>query len=136
MCSNEIAERVKCVERKSWDFHHWQARSTGFRHPSGQQNPASIWTFNHEVDQTRVDYAPEDCDPPPNKWMMRIFNDDLEVVFLGSMSLDCAESAKVGSAAHSGTRPVEKIYLFFISACRVSLQPLHSLVATVVTANC
>jgi hypothetical protein len=88
MYSDEIAERVECVERKSWDFHHWQARSLGFCHPSGQQNPASIWTFNHEVDQTRIDYAPEDRDPPPNEWMMRIFNDDLEVLFLGSMSLD------------------------------------------------
>jgi hypothetical protein len=106
MYSNEITERVKCVERKPWDFHHWQARSAGFRHPSGQQNPASIWTFNHEVDQTRVDYAPEDGDPPPDEWMMRIFNDDLEVVFLGSMSLDCAEPAKVGLPAPWATRLV------------------------------
>jgi hypothetical protein len=38
------------------------------------------------MDQPRVDKAPNDQDPPSSKRMMRIFNDNIEKVFLGSMS--------------------------------------------------
>jgi hypothetical protein len=37
--------------------------------------------------QPRVDKAANDRDPPSCKRMMRIFNDNIEKVFLGSMSL-------------------------------------------------
>jgi hypothetical protein len=39
------------------------------------------------MDQPRVDKTPKDRDPLSSKRMMRIFNDNLTKVFLGSMSL-------------------------------------------------
>ena len=43
--------------------------------------------IHHEVDQTRIDTAANDRNPASRKRVMRVFDDDLEEVFAGGMSL-------------------------------------------------
>jgi len=86
MCADEVAERTQCVERKPRDFHYGQRRSAGLGHPRRQQKTTSVRPFDYEVDQIRVDYAPNDSDPSSDERMMRVSDDDFEEVFLRTMS--------------------------------------------------
>src|SRR6266849_4925683 len=115
---NESAEGAKRVERKPWDFNNRQRRSVGLSHPRRQQSATSVWPFDDKVDQTGMDDATNDSDSLSGEWMMRISDDNLKGLFLRSMSWARPEPARVGSLAHSATRPAATIVPSSIIAFR------------------
>ena len=116
MRTNQITKRVKNVKGKPRDIHHWQSRGVRVGHPRRQQSPATVRTIHYEMDHAPMDNATKDRDPPSRKRMMQIFNDNVEQVFLGSMSLARPASAKAGWRRRSATRPAATIDRCFIIA--------------------
>ena len=87
MRADKITQGTENAERKARDGDYGESRRMGLCHPGGQQRPAPVWAIHHEVDQARMDTAANDWNPASRKRVMRVFDDDLEEVFVGGMSL-------------------------------------------------
>ena len=87
MRADKITQRAENTERKPRDGDHGESRRMGLCHPRGQQRPALVRAIHHEVDQTRMDTAANDRNPASRKRVMRVFDNDLEELFAGGMSL-------------------------------------------------
>ena len=87
MRADKITQRAENAERKSRDGDYGESSRMELCHPRGQQRPALVRAIHHEVDQTRMDTAANDRNPTSRKRVMRVFDDDLEEVFAGGMSL-------------------------------------------------
>ena len=87
MRANKITQCAQDVERKLRDVHKGQSRGAPLGHPRWQQCSATVKAIHYEMDHPCMDKASNDLDPPTSKRVMRIFDDNLEKVFLGGMSL-------------------------------------------------
>ena len=87
MRADKITQRAENAERKSRDGDYGESSRMGLCHSRRQQRPAPIRTIHREVDQTRMDTAANNRNPTSRKRVMRVFDDDLEEVFAGGMSL-------------------------------------------------
>jgi len=108
MRADKITQLAQSAERKARDVHYRQRRGARFRHPSGQQGSATVWAIHYKMDHARMNKASNDRHLLSGKRMMRIFDDNIEEAFLGSMSLVRAAWARAGSPAPSATRRAEK----------------------------
>ena len=125
MRASKITQLAKSVERKARNVHHRKRRGACFRHPSGQQGSATVWAIHYKMDHARMNKTSNDRDPPSGKRMMRIFDDYVEEVFLGSMSLARPASARAGWPRRSATRPVATIGRCSTTACPSSSKNLR-----------
>ena len=87
MRADKITQVAQSAEGKARDVHHRKRRGARFRHPRGQQDSATVRAVHYKMDHARMNKTPNRHDPPSGERMMRIFNDDIDEVFLGSMSL-------------------------------------------------
>ena len=108
MRADKITQLAQSAERKARDVHHRKRRGARFRHPSGQQDSATVRAINYKMDRARMNKTSNDRYWFSGKRMMQIFDDNIKEVFLRSMSLVRAAWARAGSPAPSATRRAEK----------------------------
>ena len=126
MRADKITQVAQSAEGKARDVHHRKRRGARFRHPRGQQDSATVRAVHYKMDHARMNKTPNRHDPPSGERMMRIFNDDIDEVFLGSMSLVRPASAKAGWPAPSARKPAATIAPSSIIAGRSSARTWRS----------
>jgi hypothetical protein len=88
MCCNDTAKRSERVEREPWNVNDRRRGGIGLSHPRRQQNATSVGLFDYKVDAARMNNAPEGKNALADARMVRISDDNLEGLFVGSMSSD------------------------------------------------
>ena len=83
---NQPPQRPHARKREPRRSQLGQRRRIGLGHPRRQQQPDAVWQFDHKVRVAAVQETPNDCQAFAGMRVVRIPEDDLKGLLLGSMS--------------------------------------------------
>ena len=77
---------MQCLERQAGYFDYRKLRRPGLGHPSRQQCVCAVSLLNNEVSAATMLQPTYDSDAFAQTWMLRVLDQNVKGLFLGSMS--------------------------------------------------
>ena len=77
---------MECLKRQAWPFDDRELCRPGFRHPGRQKRPSAVGLFDDKVAAATILQTAYDSHAFTGTWVMRVSDQDVKRLFLGSMS--------------------------------------------------
>ena len=90
------AEGSQCRKRQRRSFDKRKLGGIRLSHPLRQQAAGAVSRIDYEMQKSSVVHCPHHNDAFPNPRMMRVMDQNVELLFLGSMSWDRAVPGNPG----------------------------------------